>query len=89
MFLAEHWLGVTDNPADLDGDGDVDGADFALLADNWLKKDSAVVISEFMALNGSKPPLVQENSWTKTATLPTGLRSAIRRTRASIWMAGI
>jgi len=56
--LAEHWLGATDNPADLDGDDDVDAADFALLADNWLKKDYAVVISEFMALNGSKPPLV-------------------------------
>jgi len=56
-ILAEQWLSDTKSPADLNDDGDVDMADFAVLAKNWHRRGAALVISEFMAVNGSKLPL--------------------------------
>ena len=35
LFLAEQWLSSLDGPADLDGSGQVDNTDFALLSQNW------------------------------------------------------
>ncbi|UCG59434.1 MAG: lamin tail domain-containing protein, partial [Phycisphaerales bacterium] len=55
--LAEQWLAPLTDLADLDGDGGVNGTDFAMMAENWRAEGSALVISEFIALNGSKPPL--------------------------------
>ncbi len=43
--------------ADLDGAGDVDLRDFAWLAYNWRVDLTTPVINEFMASNGSQPPL--------------------------------
>lgn len=45
------WLGDAGGNANLDGDGDVDFADFALLATNWLEDTESVIINEFMAIN--------------------------------------
>ncbi|MHC4891189.1 MAG: LamG-like jellyroll fold domain-containing protein, partial [Planctomycetota bacterium] len=41
------------NCADLDGDGNVNLFDFTLLAENWKKQGSPLVINEFMASNSS------------------------------------
>ena len=57
--FAEQWLGPPGPPrrTDLNGDDDVDVVDLALLAENWREIRTALVISEFMAVNGSKLPL--------------------------------
>ena len=60
-ILAGQWL----NPsclepgceADLDGQNSINLVDFAILAGNWGANENTPVISEFMALNGSKEPL--------------------------------
>ncbi len=53
-LFAEQWLGADcSGPgcANLDGISGINAFDFALLAKNWLRRDSPVVISEFMAIN--------------------------------------
>ena len=60
-MLAYHWLDqncLTPGCAtDLDGMGQVNAKDFALLADDWHADGTTLVISEFMASNHSEPPL--------------------------------
>ncbi|HEV58116.1 MAG TPA: hypothetical protein ENN87_11605, partial [Phycisphaerales bacterium] len=59
--LAEDWLDpaceIPGCPADLDGQNGVDLADLGLLAEQWDRRAQSLVISEFMASNGSKEPL--------------------------------
>ncbi|MCX5638888.1 MAG: lamin tail domain-containing protein, partial [Planctomycetota bacterium] len=60
-ILARYWLNpnclVPGCEADLDGANGVNMVDLAILAENWGAKWAHVVISEFMASNGSKEPL--------------------------------
>ena len=51
--LAQRWLDGSGSAADLDGDGDVDGGDFGILAANWNASKYPLVINEFMARNGA------------------------------------
>jgi len=55
--LADQWLAPPGSLADLNGDQEVNVTDFALLAESWQIEAHSLVISEFMALNGSKLPL--------------------------------
>ncbi len=57
QVFASQWLQPPGSPADLNGDDDVGVVDLALLAENWREIRTALVISEFMAVNGSKLPL--------------------------------
>jgi spore coat protein CotH len=43
--------------ADLNGADGVNMVDFSMLAENWRVNAAGLVISEFVTLNGSKPPL--------------------------------
>ena len=62
-LLAERWLDpsclIPGCQADLDGADGVNAVDLALLAENWGLKEVTIVISEFMASNGSKEPLAE------------------------------
>ena len=59
--LGDQWLVSTcvssDCEADLDDSNSVNATDFALMAANWNARETTVVISEFMASNGSVAPL--------------------------------
>jgi hypothetical protein len=44
---------------DIDGDGTVNITDLAPVSSNWLRSFGPVVISEFLAENGSKAPLTE------------------------------
>ena len=59
--LAEQWLHESclapGCEADLDGTAGVNAADFAIFARNWRAEGGSLLISEFMASNGSQPPL--------------------------------
>ncbi|MBL7153760.1 MAG: lamin tail domain-containing protein [Phycisphaerae bacterium] len=59
--FAEQWLHerclVPGCEADLDGTGGVNAVDFAIFAKNWRNEGGGLLISEFMASNGSSPPL--------------------------------
>ncbi|UCG57491.1 MAG: chitobiase/beta-hexosaminidase C-terminal domain-containing protein, partial [Phycisphaerales bacterium] len=59
--FAEQWLHesclVPGCEADLDGTAGVNAADFAIFAANWRNEGSSLLISEFMASNGSTSPL--------------------------------
>ena len=58
---SEQWLHesrlVPGCEADLDGTMGVNVADFAIFAQNWGNEGSCLLISEFMASNGSRSPL--------------------------------
>jgi hypothetical protein len=60
-ILAEQWLNencsVAGCEADLDGANGVNMVDFSMLANNWQTQGVTLLISEFMASNGSKLPL--------------------------------
>jgi hypothetical protein len=49
VLLAEQWLGDPNGTANLNGDGQVDGADFAILTDRWGKVGCPIVINELLA----------------------------------------
>lgn len=53
LTFAEQWLDPPGGSADLLGDDGVNMSDFALLAENWLVEGACLIISEFMASNGS------------------------------------
>ncbi|MHC4749322.1 MAG: lamin tail domain-containing protein [Planctomycetota bacterium] len=62
-LFTEQWLDpsclVPGCDADLDLGNGVNQVDFALLAENWGVESTTIVISEFMASNGSKLPLAE------------------------------
>jgi hypothetical protein len=62
LILAEFWLrepGTLIALPDADGRNDgVNLTDFAALAENWDRSGPAAVISEFLAVNTAKPPLL-------------------------------
>jgi len=70
-LFSDQWLDQTAcsdfNCADFDDDNDVDGADFALLAQNWQqdRRQLTLVINEFMAQNDSflTDPLGDYDDW--------------------------
>ena len=56
LVLAEHWMDpdcADPNCGNLDGINGVTMADFAKMAQVWLKEGSRLVISEFLASNSS------------------------------------
>ncbi|MBN1125777.1 MAG: chitobiase/beta-hexosaminidase C-terminal domain-containing protein, partial [Sedimentisphaerales bacterium] len=61
--LAEDWLNpdclIPGCDTDLNGADGVNLLDLAMLAGEWKKREQTLVISEFMASNGSKSPLEQ------------------------------
>ncbi len=63
QVLAGQWLDesclILDCEADLDGANGINTVDFALLAENWGGKGTALVMSEFMASNSKT--LLDEN----------------------------
>ncbi|MBN1817965.1 MAG: lamin tail domain-containing protein, partial [Sedimentisphaerales bacterium] len=59
-ILADHWLEPSQTypvEGDIDGKDGVNLTDYSLLSETWDKSGPAMVISEFMAVNSSKPPL--------------------------------
>jgi len=61
VILTRNWLdplcSVPGCEGDIDATGGVNATDFALLAENWGKEGTSLVISEFMASNSSSLPL--------------------------------
>ena len=61
LIVARDWLDPVCNVLGCEGNVDaadgVNMTDFALLAENWGTEGTTLVISEFMASNGSRPPL--------------------------------
>ncbi|MHC4739737.1 MAG: chitobiase/beta-hexosaminidase C-terminal domain-containing protein, partial [Planctomycetota bacterium] len=52
-IFAEQWLGGESMEANFDGSSNVDMPDYAMLAENWLKRGIPLRINEFMASNNS------------------------------------
>ena len=57
--LAGAWLTSAAGPADLNGDSQIDMADFGVLGDNWLQAGEAVIINELHTNPDIKTELVE------------------------------
>ena len=66
VLFAAQWLGPQRSPADLNARDGVNIADFAILAENWLEGEGAIlVINELLARNdfGLTDPQGQREDW--------------------------
>jgi len=66
VLFAAQWLGAPRSPADLNARDGVNMADFAILAENWLEGEGAIlVINELLARNdfGATDPQGEHEDW--------------------------
>jgi hypothetical protein len=66
LLFSAQWLGPMRSPADLNARDGVNMADFAILAENWLEGEGAIlVINELLARNdfGITDPQGQNDDW--------------------------